>query len=693
MPNSRQNDSLEFESLAFPYNRADGELSSEPRLVSGLNMYVTFGGKLAKRPGTIPLVNSIKVGGRIDRWEIYETLDTNPYVFILASIFTGSVWEMFYMRRDDATPAWTNMGSLRGLNASTRSHEIVIKRGLAYIKGFPGGGEKLGTVIFNATANMPFTTIWGVLGPTTPATLSDPIGWPASAHDVTVLAGWKYTYCLVTKSGNVSNQAPLQTNPDKDPSVSGPFTNSIPQVTITGDADTVNIPNINVYRTTDGGGTFYFLKQIANPGATTVLFEDKYLGSGGSGTTFADPIPDANLDITLVAPTLTSNSPPPSVVSPGVVGVDAIQPSTRIVEYAGRLWYAIGQYLFYSALEELNDGVPEEAWPSGLFGNFFRFQFPITNLKATIDGLHVFTLQNISKITGTSLETFNPKPFLNYVGHPKNHPKAITPLGNGIGFLTQDFRIATIDDDNLSILSDPLLTDITDAVSAGSEIELTQWAELDKDYLVVIANNSNPALSKQWIFDRKRSAQNKSEFWFAPWNIPTCGVLSGRIQETIANRRLVFAIYDGANTALCRLDATGNTASDATTSLSSIGYAVNFTTHLITIPPGNHYNALRKPAGTPVMQALLLDRTIFSGDDDPMVFYFLDDFWTTPIQVRQTDDDGPWRRKQSLAYKSLVANDVQQVGKRIAVKMSKLADILRFELHNLAAVFNPEGGA
>lgn len=692
MPNSRQNDSLEFESLALPYNRADGELSSEPRLVSGLNMYVTFGGKLAKRPGTIPLASSIKASGRIDRLVIYETLDTNPFVFLLASIKVGSVWEMFYQRRDDATPVWTSMGSLRDLNVSTRPHEIVIKRGLAYIKGFPGTSEKLGSVIFNGTANAPYTTYWGLIGPQTPASLTDPTTWPASAHPITILGGWKYTYSFVTRSGQVSNQAPLQTNPDKNPSVSGPFVDKIPQVTITGIADTTNVPSINMYRTTDGGGTFYFVKQIANPGATTVLFEDKYLGSGGSGTTFSDPIPDANLDITLVAPTLTSNSPPPSVVAPGVVGVDTIQPCSPIVEYAGRLWYAMGQYLFYSALEELNDGVPEEAWPSGLFGNFFRFQFPITNLQSTIDGLYIYTLQNIAKLTGTSLETFNPKPFLNYVGHPKNHPKAITPLGNGVGFLTQDFRIAMIEEERLTILSDPLLTDITDAVAAGSEMQLNQWAELDKDYLIVTANNPNPALSRQWVLDRKRTS-DKGQFWFTPWNIPTCGVVAGRVQESTANRRLIFVLYDGTNSALCRLDATGTTASESTTTLSSVGYAINFTTHLMSIPPGNHYNALRRPGGTPVVQDLMVDRTVFPGDDDPLIFYFLDDFWTNPIQIRPQEDDGPPRRNQSTSYKTLVLNDVNTVGRRVAVKMSKLSDILRFELHTLAVVWNPEGGA
>src|SRR5438128_2592878 len=105
-------DGIEFSSLDFPYDKVTRELSEKPRLVDGLNAYVTLGGKLGKRPGTIFVPNTA-LNQRIDRLWLYETLGTPPLIYILASVYTGAVWQMFYLRLDSVSPAWTFMGTTR----------------------------------------------------------------------------------------------------------------------------------------------------------------------------------------------------------------------------------------------------------------------------------------------------------------------------------------------------------------------------------------------------------------------------------------------------------------------------------------------------------------------------------------------------------------------------------------------------
>lgn len=685
--------------LDLPYNRVMGELDETPRFIAGNNTFVSLGGKCVKRPGLKKVADACKSTGRIpERLWIYETLDNPPYVYVLGSFYnsvTGK-YQLEYIRLDAAIPAWTSAGTLRGLDKSRVPHEAVVKRGRVYIKGFPAAAddtEKLGSVQFDGTGGVVTVSLWGLLGPTSPTALSNPAGWPASTHSVTVNIGWKYTYAYVTRTGQISNRAPLQTNPDKNPSVSGPFSSKIPQVTITGHSDTANVPYINVYRTTDGGGTFFFLKQVANPGAGTFLFEDKYLESGAGGGTFNDPLPDADLDTTQVAPTTVSNSPPPSVAAPKVIGVDTIEYSTPVVEYAGRLWFAIGQYLYFSALEEINDGVGEESWPAGTrAGNFFRFQYPVMNLGATADALYVFTLQATYRITGNSKETFAPRPFLAQVGAPYGHPRSAISLGEQVVWLTQDYRIAMAGPSGFTILSDPLFTDLTDAVAGLGKIQLLYWAELDKEFLVVFSHRPDtPTESRQWVYDLKKSTLVRSDFWNTPWTMKSVCAVSGRLYQNVSNRRLVVAVSDGTDATLAYMDPTGRTGQDFTPDGENEGFTFYFNTSLISVPVGNHVNSTRKPGLTgPVCHYIVLDRSLFPGDTDPSVYYFRDDFWTDPVQTK--DAVQPWRRPDSKAYRTLMY-PVVRAGQRFAVKVQKVNSSELFELHTLSLIWNPEGGA
>lgn len=771
MPQNQQYDGLQFDKLYFPYNRITAELDPTPRLVRGTNAFITRGGKLAKRPGTVEVLNFGSVS-RCDRLYLYETQETPSKLFILGSFFQSGIgqWELFYNRPALST-GWVSLGSTRSLSASTAPHEVVISRGLAYIKSFPAGAssDKFGTSIFDGTSLA--VRLWGIPGPTVPARISGRVtrlsasinditttinvvanfspavtppftiqvdyeqmqvtsvgggtnwtvtrgfngttpdvhdddtvvlyrDWAASDHQVDVNHSWAYTYAWKSVTGHISNRAPLETNPDLLPSNTGPFFDLIPKITFQGHADTTNITHIIVYRTSDGGGTFFRLEEIVNTGAGGITYLDDSLGTGPSSTTFNDPLPDSSLDQANVAPSLVSNTVPPTVLPPGVIGTDTPSRSTPIVSFSGRLWYAIGNVLFYSGQEEITEGIPEEAWPAGIAGNFFRLQYPVVNLAATDNALYIFTQQNTYVLTGSNRETFNVTPLYENLGALAGNPRAITRYGNKIAFLSHDLRVVQIEGTAEPVtLSDPLFTDLIDQFNLSSEMEaeIKYWRDLDKEWLIVsIHHKTDPTRSKHWVYDIFLSQELKQHFWFVPWRIPSTAVLSGRIAENQGQRRLTFMIYDPLvpYSRMARIDPTARQALDlavgTVTTATTAGIDFNAETHLHLIPPGNHVNQLRVPGLTPNVQYISIERTFIPGDDDPDIFYYKDDFWSDPISVDFTED--PARRGLSKAYKTIQAH-INEVAYRFAFRMSKVNSGKNIEIQSYAIIWSPDSGA
>lgn len=525
--------------------------------------------------------------------------------------------------------------------------------------------------------------------------------WTASDHRVDVNMFWRYTYAWKSVTGQVSCRAPLETNPDKLPSSTGPFFDLIPKITLRGHADTTNIPTVVVYRTDDGGGTFYQLEEVANPGDSDFTYLDDSLESGAGGGTFNDPIPDDLLDQANIAPTLTSNTAPPTVLADdGVIGVDQPDLSSPIAFYNGRFWYAIGNTVFFSGNEEISEGVPEECWPSGLKGNFYRFQYPVTNLVATNNAVYVFTTGTVHIITGSDLQTFNPRILYNNIGAPVGNQRAVTAYGTKVAFLTQDYRIALIEgDDEPRIISDPLFTDLVDALNAGGQADLKYWGDLEKEWIVVsIHNEEQPGLSRHWIYDIKQSNATKLDFWNCPWALRTVTTYSGRIAEDSQQRRLCFYIWDPTLPygRFVRIDPTNRTYRDVTvgtaTSAGADTEGIDFSldTHLHTVPPGNHVNTLRSPGLNPVVQYFVVERSLQPGDDDPQFYYYLDDFWSDPISAEFIDD--PPRRNQSIAYKTMVIQVNDGAVHRFAFRVQRTNSTQPIELQNYTITYAPDSG-
>lgn len=689
MPQSPQFDASSV-NLATTYDILSPELDPNVRYVDGSNMMVTSKGKLIKRPGTLQVASS-GLDFRVDRCVICESLDTPSLIYLIASAYNGSTWTAYYMRLDAGSPAWTSFGSLRNVDASTRPHEIAISRGMAYVKGFPGpSDDKLGTVIFNPNAGSPYVTFWGLLGPSAPAALSTTGSWSASDNPVTVNIGWAYTYAYKTRTGHVSNRAPLQTNPSLLPSLTPAFTNKRPSMTLTGHSDTTNVPTICVYRSTDGGGTYFKLKEITNTGGS-ITFEDNGLASGALGTTFHDPMPDQYLNTAAVAPSLTSNTPPITVLADlgKIVGTDQPMASTPIESYAARLWLGIGNVLFFSAQEEIPEGVPEEAWPAGQNGNFFRFQYPIVNLKATTEALYIFTTEQVYWLRGTSRDTLQALPLFADLGAKRGHSRAITTADKSVLWLTHDMRVAIARGGQRDFLSDPLNAAIKTAIAGGAEIAFGRYAEFDKDWLIVAAIRTDDTTHcQQWLYDFNQAEHG---LWNVPWSMRVTAIVPGQLFDTSdTTRHLGWFTWNGTHGGLVTTDMSLTTVQDYLWGVGAGDYSCFFRLSPAGNPTGNHINALRAPAMASVIYGVKLERTSFTSDTDPTLEYYLDSIGNSSTSAGTPF--APPRRQASTGYATLQWN-IAQACERIGVKVSKSAVNERFEVQTMNFIWTPDSGA
>ena len=757
---STQLDSIEFAPLLWPYDLTTSELADAPRQVTGSqNTFVTTGGKITKRPGTISAgsFDALPANRKPARLYQYETL--NGRLFYLCSmrhtdiVITGG-YELYYYEAGTVT-SWTSVGSLRDLDNSTNPHEVVVQRGVAYIRGVPDptSTNKYSTVIFDGnTGGAPLVRLWGLPAPTVPCRMSGrtalltaainstalaltintayspavatpftvqidderirvtAIGggtnwtitrgydgtvatnhdagafviyhdWATSAHAVDVVNTWKYTYAWVSLTGHISARAPLETNPDLMASATFPFFDQIPKMNVQGHADTTNIPSINIYRTTDGGGTYFYVGNVTNTGAGNISFEDKYLGTGASSTTYSDPIPDDLLDQANVAPSLTSNIVPPPVAAPLVIGTDSPQAGTNLASYSGRIWFGINNFLYYSGLEEITEGVPEECFPAGLKGNYFKFQHKIISVTGGMNALYVITTQHVYKVTGTDQTTFNVAPLLQNIGGYS--PTSVVRASNKVIFMTHDRRIGVIYGNNqFEIISLPLGNSLSATGTTNAEFTLVYWGEKNRDLMLVFMNNvDDQTLSKCFVYDLALTALAKDHFWHPPWTIPATCAISTKVSAT-GDRRLVL----GQIAAFRYIDfIAGLTFTDA-----GAGYDWVLRSHLMLPPGGNHLNKLRIPAMSPVVARAQFDRTRWPGDVDPEVTFCYDDFWSEEEDAVSVHE--PTIRESSKYYKTLLAT-ADRVATRVALGLSITASTAPIDIHNLTVTWTPDAGA
>jgi hypothetical protein len=145
------------------------------------------------------------------------------------------------------------------------------------------------------------------------------------------------------------------------------------------DTGTAVFNAVEIYRVSDGGGLYLFCGAVTNPGAN-------------ASWTYSDFVADVDLDELLLAPRNHLNDPPP-----GAPGSLISSVGTYTVYWQGRLWMAVGNYVYFDAGPDCINGIPEESWPPA---NRFQFAGPVMALAPLADGLTVWLSDRVDVILG-----------------------------------------------------------------------------------------------------------------------------------------------------------------------------------------------------------------------------------------------------------------------------------------------------
>jgi len=203
-------------------------------------------------------------------------------------------------------------------------------------------------------------TNMGIVAPSVAPTLSYVSG------SLSPTSGYQYVYVYRNSStGTTSSASPASAN-------TGQQTSKNISVGYTASADS-QVDKIDIYRTADGGGVYYFLVTVNN-----------------GTSTYTDSTADSGLNTDQLAPVAGVNAPPPSGIS-------------LLVWHMGRLWAAAGNVLYFSAGPDCTNGVGAEAWPAS---NNLPVAGNITALVSTSQGLVVFTSDNAYVVGGTDSSSF-----------------------------------------------------------------------------------------------------------------------------------------------------------------------------------------------------------------------------------------------------------------------------------------------
>lgn len=271
------------------------------------------------------------------------------------------------------------------------------------------------------------------------------------------------------------------------------------------------VDTVEIYRTKQGGGVYYFLADITN----TV----------GTGTwTYYDGIPDANLNTLIIAPTADSNDPPP----PGI---------SILVWYAGRLWAIKGNTIYYSGGPDTTNGVGEECWPPA---NNFAVLGNVTAAVPTSGGLVLFTADDAYLITGTTAATFT-APILWQQNWGVQGVNSVTQDGDNVFIFTSKGQVFNFNGGNGS-MSQPgdAIADKLAAMTPGS-IYLTLHRSGQDEGLFLSDGSTN-----LWRFSLV------TEAWDTPYAVAGGIKAIASVETSTANWNLAVGRATGAGYLLFR---------------------------------------------------------------------------------------------------------------------------------------------
>jgi len=238
--------------------------------------------------------------------------------------------------------------------------------------------------------------------------------------------------------------------------------------------------------------------------------------TGTVGQLITDSAADTALNVNSIAPTAGYNDPPP--------------PLRRPVYFSGRIWgfrnSSQGNQVFFSALEECVNGVPEESFPSGAAGNYWNFDEPVQALavagSAANQMLLVFCGGRIYSITGNSLDTFR-KTLVSSRRGCRNLIAASSMSGI-VGWLDSAGQVWTTDGSSLQEVSVPIRLDLVNIIPASCSLT---FHSAGKFHWLVLSTGS-----QLFVYDLDLQQ------WMPPWSFACNYIYSG---ETAAGSYQLMA--------------------------------------------------------------------------------------------------------------------------------------------------------
>lgn len=329
-----------------------------------------------------------------------------PVTPVLSSTAGGALTNQYtyYVRTTFATPFGETTGSAEAYIAIANDNQMVvaypttppsIATGWNVYVGQAAGGETLqNTTPIALTTNWTQTFLPTIGG-------KEPPGSASGNYTITSTLGVSYVYCYTnTLTGHVSTASPVSP-------YSGPQTNVNIAISGLGSSDP-QVNQVQIYRTTDGGATYYFLATVGN--TTNWSYTD-------------DGTPDTSLNTLLIAPQAMANNPPPTGL-------------TAITFYGGYMFGAVGSYLYYSGGPAVTNGSGNQAWPPL---NYALLPSSITRLVPYPNGLFIFTVDDLYVLT-----TVGSAPSLYQAGLGCLNYNAIDYNGSNIYVFTSDRNLISI---------------------------------------------------------------------------------------------------------------------------------------------------------------------------------------------------------------------------------------------------------
>jgi hypothetical protein len=319
-----------------------------------------------------------------------------------------------------------------------------------------GGSRELGiTAAFNAASTT--TLVWTNYGP---------IG-------LTALIGFSYYYAFMnSETGHLSNVSPLSAS-------TGPIAGRAVTITGAGMQTTPSGPynqdpqvdTIVIFRDDDGGGFWYQLAVIPNPGTA----------AGPGVWSYTDTTPSIDLDTAIDAPIGLLNSLPPA----GMVNLEY---------FAGRMWGSVANILYYNTAQDnatilgvTENGVPSESWiPS----NYIPFNATIVRSLAVGGGLLVSTTLDTWFVTGQNILQggFNPSKVL--AKHGARSWNAFDLDGSTIYMYTSDRESLMINPNSGSVEIGYPIGDTLEETFSPLNVYIARHVSGSRDNAVFMADGS-----------------------------------------------------------------------------------------------------------------------------------------------------------------------------------------------------------